>query len=64
MLSGGRAASQIDPHTDEALKAGYFDRYRYDIHEDVSPLEALTSRDPTLAPLAVKDRALAESIPA
>lgn len=56
--AGAWVASLIGTHTDEELKAGYFDRYRYDIRDDVTPLEALFSRNPALAPLAVKDRAL------
>lgn len=55
--AGSWVASQLGTHTDAELKAGYFDRYRYDVR-DVSPLQVFAGRDPSLTPLAVKDRAL------
>lgn len=56
--AGSWVASQLGTHTDEELKAGYLDRYRYDVRDDVTPLQVFGGRDPSLTPLAVKDRAL------
>ncbi len=55
--AGSWVASQLGTHTDAELKAGYFDRYRYDVRE-ATPWQVFGGRDPSLSPLAVKDRAL------
>lgn len=55
--AGSWVASQLGTHTDAELQAGYFDRYRYDVR-DVTPWQVITGKDPTLSPVAVKNRAL------
>ena len=61
VLSGSSAGSwvcaQLGTHTDAELKAGYFDRYRYDM-PDVSPLDVLLQRNGAIPPLQAKDQAL------
>lgn len=56
--AGSWIAAQIGSHSDEELKSGYFDRYRYDVPANVTPWQLLTGADNVLTPLAVKDQAL------
>ncbi|HET8704842.1 MAG TPA: DUF3336 domain-containing protein, partial [Pseudomonadales bacterium] len=56
--AGSWIAAQIGSHSDEELKAGYFDRYKYDVPANVTPLQVLLGGDDVLTPLEVKDQAL------
>lgn len=61
VISGSSAGSwicaQLGTHTDAELKAGYFDRYQYDV-PDATPAQIIFSRDNVVTPLRVKDQAL------
>jgi len=56
--AGSWVAAQIGTKTDAELKSGYFSSYKYDVPEDITPLQALLGGEDVLSPLAVKDQSL------
>jgi TAG lipase/steryl ester hydrolase/phospholipase A2/LPA acyltransferase len=62
VISGASAGSwisaQIAKYTDAELKAGHFDRYRYDMPFHLNPLRVLAGLQPGVTPLSVKNRAI------
>jgi TAG lipase/steryl ester hydrolase/phospholipase A2/LPA acyltransferase len=62
ILSGSSAGSwicaQIGTHTDEELKRGYFDNFRYDVPTHLNPLLVLSGRSEEATPLTVKEGAI------
>ncbi|MFN3714530.1 MAG: patatin-like phospholipase family protein [Alcanivoracaceae bacterium] len=62
VLSGASAGSwlcaQIGTLTDEEMKAGYFDRFRYDLPTHLNPFRVLAGLEQEATPLSVKEGAI------
>lgn len=62
VLSGASAGSwlcaQIGTLTDAEMKAGYFDRFRYDLPTHLNPFRVLAGLEPEATPLSVKEGAI------
>ncbi len=62
VLSGASAGSwlcaQIGTLTDEEMKTGYFDRFRYDLPTHLNPFRVLAGLEPEATPLSVKEGAI------
>ncbi len=62
VISGASAGSwvsaQLAMYTNEELRAGYFDRYRYDMPTHLNPLRVLSGLQPGVTPLSVKESAI------
>ncbi len=62
VLSGASAGSwlcaQIGTQTDAEIKAGYFDRFRYDLPTHLNPFKVLAGMEPEATPQTVKEGAI------
>lgn len=62
VLSGASAGSwlcaQIGTKTDEEMKAGYFDQFRYDLPTHLNPFKVLAGMEQEATPLTVKQSAI------
>lgn len=63
VISGASAGSwvsaQLAMYTNEELKSGYFERYRYDMPTHLNPLRVLAGLQPGVTPRSVKESAIA-----
>ncbi len=62
VISGASAGSwmsaQLAMYTNEELRAGYFDRFRYDMPVHLNPWKVLAGLEPEVSPVTVKESAL------
>lgn len=62
VISGASAGSwvsaQLAMYTNEELRSGYFERYRYDMPVHLNPLRVLSGTQPGVTPLSVKQSAI------
>lgn len=56
--AGAWVSALLSMYTNEELKAGFFDRYRYDMPVHLNPLRVLAGMEPGVSPLSVKQQAM------
>ncbi|MCH8498957.1 MAG: DUF3336 domain-containing protein [Marinobacter sp.] len=56
--AGSWIAAQLAMYTDEELRDGYFDRYRYDMPVHLNPLRVVAGMEPGVSPQSVKEQAM------
>lgn len=62
VISGASAGAWVSAllamYTNEELKSGFFERYRYDLPAHLNPLRVLAGIEPGISPLSVKQSAM------